>query len=558
MTSPPPHTLEDLEDIAYSVIGQYLIICLHLLESPAVTDQVRALTEKARVVYLLRERSRTYPLTATLLSTREHLLLYRHRQHIVPDSSERRFLFLNYLAAKGPCFHWIRDGDADALEWAWKFYESPPNDEIKKNAIRYLLRHNQKVPLQSLVDTFDDYNEKVELARYLATCARPQNKGLLFLLASDRREEVALEAKRLIGQLRLSLDARIKTLAHSFSDSKVRLLRMSLPFIAKATSRSEYRSFPRVLDASVRALYAYCLGEVGEEADLPLLTEVLSRKRLDNRLRMACWYALARICSRFGHTTDVAALLRKRRPATIILAVLDGITREGIDTDLTSLGTLLRRNSTIVQRTSATLLRVATKRDRAPLRRMLRAVALGNHTRDLLLALCKVGNSTDCQFTLGLVGRADRPVQLFNHVRVAESVASICGPSLRRQLRRHLNSPEFWVYIQRGSKRGRNRLPLKDIDNQALIRRLLGACFIRVATPKDVQFLKRLLSHNYDWIAMKAAERFGEFGNEKDLIGLNEQLLALKDLEDESHAPLLQALCILDRKLHGGRQTRER
>ncbi len=558
MTSPPPHTLEDLEDIAYSVIGQYLIICLHLLESPAVTDQVRALTEKARVVYLLRERSRTYPLTATLLSTREHLLLYRHRQHIVPDSSERRFLFLNYLAAKGPCFHWIRDGDADALEWARKFYESPPNDEIKKNAIRYLLRHNQKVPLQSLVDTFDDYNEKVELARYLATCARPQNKGLLFLLASDRREEVALEAKRLIGQLRLSLDARIKTLAHSFSDSKVRLLRMSLPFIAKATSRSEYRSFPRVLDASVRALYAYCLGEVGEEADLPLLTEVLSRKRLDNRLRMACWYALARICSRFGHTTDVAALLRKRRPATIILAVLDGITREGIDTDLTSLGTLLRRNSTIVQRTSATLLRVATKRDRAPLRRMLRAVALGNHTRDLLLALCKVGNSTDCQFTLGLVGRADRPVQLFNHVRVAESVASICGPSLRRQLRRHLNSPEFWVYIQRGSKRGRNRLPLKDIDNQALIRRLLGACFIRVATPKDVQFLKRLLSHNYDWIAMKAAERFGEFGNEKDLIGLNEQLLALKDLEDESHAPLLQALCILDRKLHGGRQTRER
>jgi len=66
-----------------------------------------------------------------------------------------------------------------------------------------------------------------------------------------------------------------------------------------------------------------------------------------------------------------------------------------------------------------------------------------------------------------------------------------------------------------------------------------------------VRLLKRLLTHNYDWIAMQAAEKLALLGGESDLTELNEKLLKMPDAAaGNERVPVLEALCMLDRKLY--------
>jgi hypothetical protein len=423
------HSLEEVEKAAYSVIGQYLVICLSLLQNPSVTQQVHAFTERARVAYLLRERARMYPLARALLSRREHLLLYRHREHIHPDLSEKRFLFLNYMARRGPCFYWLRGSGGEATAWARELSEAGLDEQVKKNVLRYLLEHRQRIPLLSLLRFFGEYSDKVELARHMAQCATSKDKGLLLSLTTDRREEVALEAKRLVSEFRFPLNSQIKKLVRSASDSRIRTLRLIIPSCAKTALHARYRSFPQLEDPLHRIYYAYCLGEVGDEADLRILRTTLSRKRLDRRLRIACSYATARIGCRLGHAEEVMALIR-RRQKLVSFAALDAVTGDGFGCRLSALWTGKSRDPARAKRIAEAVLRIAAKEDRKEIRTMLSLSPLGNDTRDLLLALCKVGRVEDCSFVLRLLARAPERVELFNNVRIAEAVASMCRPGL--------------------------------------------------------------------------------------------------------------------------------
>lgn len=112
------HTLCEMEEAAYFIIGQYVVICLHLLHDPSVARQVDSLTERTRVLYLLREKVRAFSLTGTLLSQREHVLLYKYRAHVVPEPREKKYLFLNQLAGRGPSGYWLTKDKQLTLEWA--------------------------------------------------------------------------------------------------------------------------------------------------------------------------------------------------------------------------------------------------------------------------------------------------------------------------------------------------------------------------------------------------------------------------------------------------------
>ena len=236
-----------------------------------------------------------------------------------------------------------------------------------------------------------------------------------------------------------------------------------------------------------------------------------------------------------------------------MLGALDALTRDGLGADLSPVAAHVGRGGERSRRSSEAILRIAAKSDRNAVRKMLKDVPLGNDTRSLLLALCKIGNVDDCAFILRLIGSADQEVQLYNHVRIASAMASICRPSLRKRLRKYLRSPEFWNYIPRDSKRSLNQLPLERLENQALLKRLIGACFVEVAGPKDIGLLKKLLSHDYEWLATLAAEKLSKLGRDADIFRLNEKLLQMTDLELESEAmPMVQAVCMLDRKVHSG------
>lgn len=545
-------TLEELEATAYAVIGQYLVICLHLLRRHGISSLIQGFVEKARVTYLLRERARSYALTESLLSRREHLLLYRHRRDIAPEDHEKKFLFFSYLAGHGPVFYWLGQDRSGAIGWARSALQTSSDELVKKNAVVYLLRNGERIPLTTVLATLGSYADKTDLAKYLRLCATREDKGELLALATSRKEEVALAATELFASMCKRTDPLVKRLAGSASESRQVIFRATISQLARSTRRKLYRTFSRVSDAALQIAYIHCLGEVGTTQDAKALEAWLRQRLRDERRRAACTYALTRICGRLRRVPQVRALLRSRSRACFVAAV-DGLTRQALGRDLDYLLAQANRGVARKRKVCEALLRLATKADLATLRRFFANSPIDNNTRDLVLALCRVGTVRDCLLILRRISTSRSRIDLFNHVRIADALAPIAGKRLRPMLIRALESAEFWKYIEPASRRPRRRLPIRHIDNQALMRRLLAACFIQVASRRDAGRIKELLMHNYDWIAQRAAEKLSELGRETDLDELNEKLLRARDVESSELNSRLKGLCALDRSLYESR-----
>jgi hypothetical protein len=167
-----------------------------------------------------------------------------------------------------------------------------------------------------------------------------------------------------------------------------------------------------------------------------------------------------------------------------------------------------------------------------------------------VLALCKVGNSKDFEFLFDLFSKYKDEIHFHNHVRVADSMAKICTKKKAADVRRFINSREFWSYIFQGEPRPKNRLPVKNIDNQAFMRRLIAACFVEEATRTDIKLIMELLNHNYMWIAYKAATKLSGIGRLEDLNNLVDVLWNLDEEKLRDNEPALYGLCLLDERLH--------
>jgi hypothetical protein len=476
------------------------------------------------------------------------LLLYKNRRFVAPESHEKKFLFLNYLAARGPVGYWLKKDKTLALEWARQSWSTSPNEDIKKGALQYLLLHGESFPLAKLIETFFLYSEKAELARHIRQCVTVKDAKLLLRLCYDKREEVALEAFRGLSKVFSKIDFEIKRLGRSQSERRWRLLREAIKGIAKFSDLGNYRSFRQAPDDGTRIAYLYCLGEVGTEEDAVLLQMFATKSHVRPAIRAACWYGISRIRSRLGQRGKLAQLLKSRNKV-VFFAVADGLECSGVST-LTVLIRQASLGTEWTRKVSETLFRIASKGDRKVLRDFLKRVGINNITRDALLALCRIGKVSDCVFVLGEIFQETKRVDLYNHVRIAESLASIASQATKKRLKQWANSPEFWNYIERSRRAKHNRLPLQEVDNQALVRRLVASCFLRVAGRVDVGLVRRLMSHNYGWIAEKAAQRFAEIGQERDLDTIVDELLKRDDLEKADRVYPLEGLSLLDRKLY--------
>ena len=211
-------TLWEMELTAYAILAQFLIVCLHIMHDPQLAEKLRILTERTRALYLLHDRVRSFPITQNLLSVREHGLLYQYRRDLQPDIQEKRFLFLNYLAGRGPCFFWLQQEPPDQiLRWAEEIYKSTEDYYVRKASARFLLRAGRRIPLNGLLRLFSDYTDKVELAFYIGQIESVSDRESLLPLISSKREEVSLEAARLFVRCSSRIDSVLRRLATSGS-----------------------------------------------------------------------------------------------------------------------------------------------------------------------------------------------------------------------------------------------------------------------------------------------------------------------------------------------------
>jgi hypothetical protein len=542
------HSLEELEKIVYGVIGTYLVVCLRLLKNQPIWKAFEEIIEKRKAAYLFQERVRSYPITNTLFSRKEHLFVYRHRADIVPDIEGKKFLFLNYLAGRGPCFCWLEEKDNELITaWAKKHFAETNDEIVKKNALRYLIRkHAIIVNLQTLLETFPSYEEKEELAQYIKEVSKPTDRKKLLKLHTDKREEVALASKLLLSRMFTKIDEDLKRLAISRSPVKRTLLRSVIRNFARTEDAGVYRTFAETGDKAKQIIYVYCLGEVGTAEDSELLAAWVSSKKRNELARTACWYAISRIMNRLQNYDAVWSLANKR-DRLIKIAAVEAMTREGIGPNFESLF-----SKGFVHRFGLgdVIFEKFIKNDRQIIQSHLRNTKLDYDARNLVLALCRVGNSRDFRFLLDLFSNYKDEIYFHNHVRIATNMAKICPKRKAVDMKKFINSSEFWSYIVRGERRPKNRLPIENINNQAFMRRLIAACFIEKATRTDIRLMLKLLNHNYKWIAFRAAAKLPEIGRTEDIDRLVNLLWKLDEEKLRDADPALHGLCLLDERLH--------
>jgi len=542
------HSLEELEKTVHSVIGTYIIVCLRLLKNESVWETFKDIIEKRKAAYLFAERVRSFLITGTLFSKKEHLFVYRHRADIVPDIEGKKYLFLNYLAGRGPCFYWIDPKDREIiLAWAKKYFAETTDDTVRKNALRFLIKEQAvNVNVKTLLNSLPLYKEKEELAQYIRDFAKPRDRRGLLRLCGDKREEVALASVVLLSRMFSRIDEDLRKLAITQSRTKRTLLRSIVRNLARAEDVDLYRTFVDIHDKPVQIIYIYCLGETGTAEDLKVLATWVSSKRRNAIIRKACWYAISRIANRLRNCRVVWSLVNKK-DKLIKTAAAEAITREGIG----SYYELLFSKGLVHRLGLGRLIyETATENDRETLRSYLCDIKLDYEARELVLALCKVGRSEDLEFLLDLFGKYKEVIHFQNHVRVVTCAAKMCTRSKALEMKGFINSREFWSYVNQGERRPRNRLPIENTDNQAFIRRLIAACFIEKTTRADIKLILRLLDHNFKWIAHRAAAKLSEIGETEDLNELTDYLWGLEEEKLQDADPAIYGLCLLDERLH--------
>lgn len=543
------HTLGELEQIAYSVTESFIVICLSLLKKKRIQEKLQDIIKKRRAIYLLKERTNSHPITKTLLSFKEHLLIYSYRETIFPDIEERKFLFLNYLAGKGPCFYWLKEDGRLLLKWGNEFFENPPNEVIKRNATRFLLENSIEISLPRICEIFSDYEDKEELAEYTSKIADESNRPLLLKLCEDKREEVARVAKQKVVKMFPRIDSTLEKLVRTTSQQRRKLFIDIMRNFVRKDKLEEYRKFSSLENNSRKLIYIYCLGEVGLLQDLKLLTEWVKEQRRNKILREACWYAILRIANRLGDSERVWKIIDKREEL-IKISAISALTRKGIGPYFRNLFTdnLIEEYSI-----SSLILEIARKSDKEHIKNYLKKVRLDYDARDLMLALCKMGDLDDFDFIFQLLGECNYHIEFHNHVRVANKLAQICNRRRLEFLKKAIESKEFWTYVHPEEKRDLdNPLPVRDTQNMPLIRRLIAASFLRIAGRKEIDLITKLLSHNYGWIAGKAAIKLSAKGNVDDLNFLVEKIQEIDEekLEKLIDNPLLTAIRLLDKKIY--------
>jgi|GEM_PF-3831899 len=542
------HNLEILERIAYAAIGSYIVVCLHISRISPIHKKLEEAIQKRRAVSLFEETVRSYPITGTLLSRKEHLLVYKWRKEVSTDIEGKKFLWMNYLAGASPCFYWFDKSDTRILgAWAQELLLTCKNEVVRKNAIRYLV-HLSELPLKlhALIESFSDYEDKEELAQYIGRFAKPSDINILLKLCSDKREEVALVSQQTISQMFPKINETLKKIANSKSAVKMKLLRLIIQNLADKNVLEKYRDFPGVKDKAEQMIYIHCLGEVGTSADLKFLSRWVSKRRRNEILRSACYYSASRIANRLGMSEKVWSLINKKDRVSRMGAV-EALTRNGIGLRFKS---LLSTQFINRLKLADIILQIATPRDKEIIRAYLATAKLDYDVRDIVLALCNIGDSNDFEFLLDLFSKYKGKIEFQNHVRIADGMARICSNRQARNLRKFINSQEFWSYVLPEDNRSKRPLPVENVENQAFMRRVIAASFVEKAGKKDINLLKKLLHHYYKWIAYKAAIKLSKVGSIRDIDELNQSLWNLDEEKLKYSDPAIYALCLLDKRFY--------
>ena len=544
------YNLVELEKIAYSVIGTYIITCLKIIEDKKVMDKLSFKMKLRRLTRLLKYKVEAFNTTKTLLSKEEYLNIYLYRDNIVLDENVIYFIFLNYLDEKGPIFFWLKNINKVLLiEWSKKYIsDSTYNEIINKNAIRFLIKSGIDFELDDILQIFDSYKEKIELSNYIRKFAKNKDVStLLKLFYRSKKEEVVKVSLEVVSKMINEESPLIIKLVKSKSEKNRILLEKIIVELAEKSKLGDYRKFSETKDPIKQIILIYFLGETGENEDILLIKDWLLKRKKNKKTTYTCWYAVTKIACRNKNYRMIKNLITNVNDI-INSAFLNAVTRKGLNGKLSKIINLQKPKKFKIN----TLARISISEDLPLIKKFFKNIPLDNIARPLVLTICKLGGPEEFDFLLNLFLSYSKKIDFFNHIKIASEMGDLCNKEKHlSKLKNIISSPDFWDFYR--NNRPKNLIKIKNYENLPLVRRIVASGFCKIASYEEKNLLRKLLEHNYSWISNLAIHPYIRISNKNDLNNLIKYTLANIDkLEEERIGNLIKTICKLDQKLYEG------
>jgi hypothetical protein len=492
---------------------------------------------------LLASKAAAYQTTSGLLSEQEVLMLFKHKEKVLPTEPELRLLLATWILQKGPGLYWLLKGDpAKLLDWLRSEESKGELGPGEKASIILLRRRLGESPLK-LKDfqILHYYKFSAELSYLIVENPLSIPDELLMYGIRHRRDEVRHACSHAIAeQIKAGRLEWIEKIRRS-NGAGCKRTYLSLVLRGNVLApKQQSKMSPLVAEFSLLKELAYSKDSSSIEKSYAQLIQ----RNLPKHIRQ---FVKGLSLVRRGH---LSVLLKQawRVPASSAEHLLAAVFGRMSSRDFgTLVSTFARWNSADFKRYNqaidynyryrkSKIYRIATALAEAinrcmdarflpKLRQAFRTTSLTPASRGIVLALLRYATSRDIELVLKRLAATEYKVDIWNHTELgvcaAKRMELLQGKSgLPKFLSQILTKTEFWEYIhasERSKRLQRELLPIQDPGNKGLYVRLAGYSSVGAAGRKDVDRLLKLSQHYFGLLARAAAMRLVRIRNEDGL-----------------------------------------
>jgi len=478
---------------------------------------------------LLGSKAAAFATTRATLTNEELLLLYKHKERVLPTEPELRIILASWARGAGPGLYWLLSASASKLLEFLQTEEGREDLEEEARAALILLR--RKITGMAIREegwkAFRKYRLASEMKTLLVREGVKCPDTVLALALRSRHRSVraaafeALREKSAHGQYdwiaklwksasavyreayeRLTLCDDIPLLSEEHISRGDRALREFhlLQQIARATDELDVRN-------AVNSLRAF-----RPKARSWLFALGLSLHRLQgfkNLIKKAESLAVAK-------GVVVLSAIRSGLAKGEFQVLLDAYIRANKKEALFLGSNQERRYRIYEQKANAlaeTILRTADGRTTGQLRQAFQRIRLTASAQHLAVAVARHCGTKGVLEVIDRVERAEDGIPYWFQIEIARTIEETMvqvGKGVPPSLLRVCNQEAFW-HNPAGEKQetisAKQRLPLRYSDNRTLYIRLVAHAVIGASRLKDSDLLCRLARHDYQLVARSAAVR---------------------------------------------------
>lgn len=503
--------IEDYYEISHDFIARKIV-------SELVDSEVR---ELKRFRELLTSKAAAFETTEAPLTCEELLMLYKHKEKVIPSEVELRLLLSSWVEGRGPALYWLLNAEAmKILEWL-RADESKENIERDEKVSIVLLR--KKLGETPLVDedylSFRSYRLSAEMAGLILENPLSVPRELLFYGLRHRRREVQEACRYTVAQQVKSGDwSWIELLRKSNSIARRQAYEW-LILCGDVGVPEEARVRNRALE-EFAILKRIALSRDSSEARK--LFKMLQKARVPRRSLV---FGKGLLYVREGRLENLLREVKRTRKETaelLLSAIAERITSRDFSIMLRAYQFWNLKEKGRYEKpaihSKANALAAAISRSMRDkylpqLRKVVKIVRLTPSSRDIILTLLKFGSLSDMKLVLHRVEMAQYEIDFWNHTELGHIAAKRMAEISRgipKFLLEIMESKEFWEYIPREERKSlgkKDLLPIRDLSNRALYVRLAGYAMIGAANENSEKQLLELANHYYGLVARTAAIR---------------------------------------------------